>query len=114
MLPGEAVTAIALEVSDRPTPRILATLSKLDSYDDVSLPADSAPTIRCSKRWPCPRSASRRVSARSVRTPAAPWRIVATPREGLRDATVPRSACSFMNASPAIRCAAADGDAVLL
>ncbi len=46
MLPGEAVAAIALEVSDRPGPRILATLSNSDAYDNVGLPSDSAPTIR--------------------------------------------------------------------
>ncbi len=46
LLPGEAVGALALEVSDRPGPRILATLSNSDAYDNVGLPADSAPTIR--------------------------------------------------------------------
>lgn len=46
MLPGEAVAALALEVSDRPGPRIIATLSNSDAYDNVGLPADSGPTIR--------------------------------------------------------------------
>jgi 3-oxoacyl-(acyl-carrier-protein) synthase len=46
MLPAEGVAALALEVSDRPGPRILATLSNSDAYDNVGLPADSGPTIR--------------------------------------------------------------------
>jgi 3-oxoacyl-[acyl-carrier-protein] synthase II len=46
MLPGEAVGALALEVSDRPGPRILAALANSDAYDTIRLPADSAPTIR--------------------------------------------------------------------
>lgn len=46
MLPAEAVAAITMEVSDRPGPRILAALSNSDAYDNVGLPADSAPTIR--------------------------------------------------------------------
>lgn len=45
-LPGEAVAALALEVSDRSGPRILATLANSDAYDNIGLPADSAPTIR--------------------------------------------------------------------
>jgi 3-oxoacyl-(acyl-carrier-protein) synthase len=46
MFPGEAVAALALEVSDRPGPRILAARSNSDAYDNIALPADSAPTIR--------------------------------------------------------------------
>jgi 3-oxoacyl-[acyl-carrier-protein] synthase II len=46
MLPGEAVAALALEVSDRPGPQILATFSNSDAYDNIGLPPDSAPTIR--------------------------------------------------------------------
>ena len=46
MLPAEAVAAVALEVSDRPGPRMLAALANSDAYDNVGLPADGAPTIR--------------------------------------------------------------------
>ena len=46
MLPAEAVAAVALEVSDRPGPRVLAALANSDAYDNVGLPADGAPTIR--------------------------------------------------------------------
>jgi 3-oxoacyl-(acyl-carrier-protein) synthase len=64
MLPGEAVAAIALEVSDRPGPRILATLSNSDAYDNVGLPADSAPTIRLlEETLSLPAIRNRRVSA---------------------------------------------------
>lgn len=46
MLPGEAVAALALEVSERPGPRILATLANSDAYDNIGLPSDGSPTIR--------------------------------------------------------------------
>lgn len=46
MLPGEAVGALALEVSHRSGPRILAALANSDAYDNIRLPADSSPTIR--------------------------------------------------------------------
>lgn len=45
-LPGEAVAALALEVSARPGPRVLAALSNSDAYHNVGLPPDAAPTIR--------------------------------------------------------------------
>jgi 3-oxoacyl-[acyl-carrier-protein] synthase II len=46
MLPGEAVAALALEVSEKPGPRILATLANSDAYDNIGLPTDGSPTIR--------------------------------------------------------------------
>ena len=46
MLPAEAVVAVALEVSDRPGPRVLAALANSDAYDNVGLPSDGVPTIR--------------------------------------------------------------------
>ena len=46
MLPAEAVAAVAVEMSDRPGPRVLAALANSDAYDSVGLPANGAPTIR--------------------------------------------------------------------
>jgi 3-oxoacyl-[acyl-carrier-protein] synthase II len=46
MLPAEAVAAVALEVSDRPGPRVLAAMANSDAYDNTGLPSDGAPTIR--------------------------------------------------------------------
>jgi 3-oxoacyl-(acyl-carrier-protein) synthase len=46
MLPAEGVVAVALEMSDRPGPRVLAALANSDAYDPVGLPADGTPTIR--------------------------------------------------------------------
>jgi 3-oxoacyl-[acyl-carrier-protein] synthase II len=46
MLPAEGVAAVALEVSDRPGPRMIAALANSDGYDNVGLPADGAPTVR--------------------------------------------------------------------
>lgn len=64
MLPGEGVAALALEVSDRPGPRILATLSNSDAYDNVGLPPDSAPSIQLLKDMLAhPELRHRRVSA---------------------------------------------------
>jgi len=64
MLPGEAVAALALEVSDRPGPRILAALSNSDAYDNIGLPSDSTPTIRLLKEMlDLPGLRQRRVSA---------------------------------------------------
>ena len=64
MLPGEAVAALALEVSERPGPRILASLSNSDAYDNVGIPADSSPTIRLLEAMlKLPELRHRRVSA---------------------------------------------------
>jgi 3-oxoacyl-[acyl-carrier-protein] synthase II len=64
MLPGEAVAAIALEVSGRPGTRVLAALSNSDAYDNIGLPADSAPTIRLlQETLALPDIRDRRVSA---------------------------------------------------
>lgn len=64
MLPGEAVGALALEVSARPGPRILAAVANSDAYDNIRLPTDSSPTIRLLKEIVnLPEIRGRRVSA---------------------------------------------------
>ena len=46
MLPAEAVAAIALEVSTRPGPVILATAANSDAFDHVGLPPAGRPSIQ--------------------------------------------------------------------